>query len=211
MGVCLNVGQLGLSELQLCNPEMEAAPVTSGNDTPSAYPAWGLSRVKGPLWSEVTGLGQSRAGIGPPLPCDPGGVGKVAISCSLVIEEITGSRYPFFRCLILQKATPDLPVQLLRNLVLSRGYGLRGKKNILLLKVPMPTQILLTEKGLVAIRMTGGQADLCRVTVPRWAEERGNPAVTHISPLQCTSLWQPGWMYTWNLLSWSPGGSVSLL
>lgn len=67
----------------------------------------------------------------------------------------------------------------------------------------MPTQILLTEKGLVVIHMTGGQADLCRVTVPRWAKEWGNPAVTRISLLQCTSLWQPGWIYVLNLLSWS--------
>lgn len=43
-------------------------------------------------------------------------------------EEITGSRHPFFPCLVLQKATPDLAVQLLPNLVLSRGYGLREKK-----------------------------------------------------------------------------------
>lgn len=35
-GVGLNVGQLKLLEQQLCNPEMETALVTSGNDTPSA-------------------------------------------------------------------------------------------------------------------------------------------------------------------------------
>jgi len=146
-----------------------------------------------------------------PLRCDPGGVGEVAISCSLVVEEITEPRHPFLSCLLLQKATPDLPVQLLLNLVLSRGYGLRGKKKILLLKVLMATQILVTEKGLVVIHMTGGQADLCRVTVPRWDEEQGNPAVTRISLLWCASLWQPSWLYASNLLSWSPGGSVSLL
>ena len=63
-----------------------------------------------------------------PIPCDPWVVGEVAISCSSVIEEIIGSRHPFFPYLVLQKATPDLPVQLLPNLVLSRRYGLRGEK-----------------------------------------------------------------------------------
>lgn len=31
--------------------------------------------------------------------------------------------------------------------------------------------------------MTGGHADLCRVMVPRWAGERGNPAVTRVALL----------------------------
>lgn len=154
-GVGWNVGQLELAELQLCNPEMETALVTSGNDTP-APPCSGLSGARAPPW---TGTEQSWPCF--PLPCHPWGLGEVAVTHSSVIEEITGPRYPFFPYRVLQKATPDLPAQLLPNLVLSRGYGLRGKKIHLLLKVPMPTQILLTEKGLVAIHMTGGQADLC--------------------------------------------------
>lgn len=63
-------------------------------------------------------------------------------------------------------------MQLLPNLVLSRGYGLREKKKILQLKVFLPTQILLTEKGLVALCMTGGRADLCSDS-PQMAEEQG--------------------------------------
>lgn len=200
--------QLGLAELQLCNPEMETVLVTSGNDTPLHPPCSGALQGEGPALERSDWAGTEQSWNCSSLPHDPRRVGEVAISCSLVIGGITGSRHPFFPCLVLQKATPDLPVQLLPNLVLSRGYGLREKK-ILLLKVLMPTQILLTEKDLVAIHMTGGQADLCRVTVPRWAEERGNPAVTRISLLRCTSLWQPGWMYTWNLLSWRLCGSVS--
>lgn len=74
------------------------------------------------------------------------------MSCILVMEVIACSLSPH---LASQKATPDLPVQLLPNLVLSEGYGLREKKKkkLLLLKVFMPAQILLTAEGLVVIRM----------------------------------------------------------
>lgn len=47
------------------------------------------------------------------------------MSCILVMEVIACSLSPH---LTSQKATPDLPVQLLPNLVLSEGYGLREKK-----------------------------------------------------------------------------------
>lgn len=47
------------------------------------------------------------------------------MSCMLVMEVIAR---PLSSHLASQKATPDLPVQLLPNLVLSKGYGLRGKK-----------------------------------------------------------------------------------
>lgn len=79
-GVCLNVGQLGLAELQLCNLEMETALVTGGNDTPYAHPARGLSMEKGPLWSEVAELGQSRAGIVPPFIVTLGEVRKLQLA-----------------------------------------------------------------------------------------------------------------------------------
>lgn len=47
------------------------------------------------------------------------------------MEEISGSRpSPFFPRFVVQKATPDLTVQLLPNLVLSSGNGLREKKEI---------------------------------------------------------------------------------
>lgn len=75
------------------------------------------------------------------------------MSCMLGMEVIAR---PLSSHLASQKATPDLPVQLLPNLVLSKGYGLRGKKKkkLLLLKVFMPTRILLAAEGLVVIRMT---------------------------------------------------------
>lgn len=45
--VCLNVGQLSLAELQLCNPEMETALVTSGNDTRLCLPCAGALQGEG--------------------------------------------------------------------------------------------------------------------------------------------------------------------
>lgn len=47
----------------------------------------------------------------------------------------------------------------------------------------LPTQILLTEKGLGVLHMTGGQADLCRVTVPRWLRSREPCWHTQLRPL----------------------------
>lgn len=76
-GVCLNVGQLGSAELQLCNPEIETALVTSGNDTPPPPPLLrGLSRTK----AEVTGLGQSRAGAVTPFLATLGELGKLQLA-----------------------------------------------------------------------------------------------------------------------------------
>lgn len=56
-------------------------PLSPVGMTPaSAYPVLGLSRVKGLLWSEVTGLGQSRAGIVPPFCVTLGELGKLQLA-----------------------------------------------------------------------------------------------------------------------------------
>lgn len=71
-------------------------------------------------------LGHSRAAsVAGGVPCFCGTHRGVEMSCMLGMEVIAR---PLSSHLASQKATPDLPVQLLPNLVLSKGYGLRGKK-----------------------------------------------------------------------------------
>lgn len=73
-GVCSNVGQLSLAELQPFQKwKQPLSPVgTSGNDTRLHPPCSGAPGVKGPCWSEVIGLRRSRAGGVPWFCTTPG-------------------------------------------------------------------------------------------------------------------------------------------
>lgn len=103
-----NMGQLSLTELQLCHPEMETALVTSGNDIPSAHSALGLSRTKGPALEQRDWAGTELSWWCSPFLCDLRRSGEVVINCSLVIEGITGSRHPFFSLALLCKRPPQI-------------------------------------------------------------------------------------------------------
>lgn len=191
--VCLNVGQLSLAELQLYNPEMETALVTSGNDTPHTLPVPGLSRVLLGWDSRVTLF---------PLPCDLGGAG---ISCSLVIGERTGCRHPVFHLLALQKATSDLQVQLLPSLLLSRGYGLRGRSKNPTIQSACASPNPAERKAFSSDTHDRRPSRSLQSDSPQMGA--GN-LLAHLLSLWGTGLWQPGWMYTSHLLSWGPCGFV---
>lgn len=197
------MGQLSLAELQLCHPEMETALVTSGNDIPSTHPALGLSRTRDLLWSK--GTGTELSWWCSPFLCDLRRGGEVVINCSLVIKGITGSRHPFFfPGLALQKATPDLPVQLLPNLVLSRGYGLREKKNPTIKSVsanPDPAD----RKGVGSATHDRRLSRSMQSDSPQMAEEQGTLLAHTAQAFGSQAGIVP------NLLSWTLCGSVSPL